>query len=160
MELTYENMLAVVKKFWDVLPGLTPENKHELEAICAPDCVFQYAYDQTEADHVSSHWEIYRAHLFYEPWPLYIMIDDKRKMANCVVREEPKHPVTGEIMKITSRYPDPWAAVVDPTAKGFFLHVVFEFKLHDGKAKIKTLFTSRIDENSVAWQRWRDLAKH
>ena len=41
-----------------------------------------------------------------------------------------------------------------------FIHVVFEFKLHDDKVKIKTVFTSSIDTNSVAWQRWRDLAKH
>jgi len=158
MELTYENMMAVVKKYCDLLPGLTPENKHEMEAICTPDYVSSYPGGQTEADHVSEHWETYRAHLYYEPWPLYIIVDDRKKMAATLFREEAKHPMTGELVKELGR--DPVTFVPTRTLDTIYLRQVFELTLHDNQVKIKTVFSSRIDTDSVEWQRWRDLSKH
>jgi len=156
MELTYDNMMAVVQKYCAMLPGLIPENKHEMEAICTPDCVFSYPDGQTEADHVSSHWETYRAYLHYEPFPLYIQIDERKKQADCVLLEEARHPETGELVKA---FKDPVTGVL--TEDTIYMRESFQFALHDGKVKIKTVFMGpRIDTSSVAWQRWRDLSTH
>ena len=82
------------------------------------------------------------------------MVDDRKKMAGCVVREEARHPVIGEIVK---QFKDP---LTGELVGVIFAYAGFEFTLHDNAVKIKTVFTSRINEKSVAWQRWRDLAKH
>ena len=153
-ELTYENMMAVVKRYGNLCPGLTPENRHEMEAICTPDAVFFYPEGKSEAEIVSSHWETYRAHLFYEPWPLCIMIDDKKKMAGCVLREEARHPVTNEFIK---RFKHPVTGELQDT---IYIRHAFEFTLHDNAVKIKTAFSSLIDIRSQNWKNWRDLAKH
>ncbi len=154
-ELTYENMMALVKKYCNMLPGLTPKNKFEMEDICTPDCVFSYTDGQNEADHVSSHWETYRAYLYYEPHPLYINIDERKKMADCVLKEEAKHPVTGEIVK------DAFDRLIPGLDGVITMRESFQFTLHEGKIKIKTVFMGPlIDVNSNMWKRWRDLASH
>ncbi len=155
-ELNYNSMLALIKKYCDMLPGLTPENKHEMEAICTPDCVYSYGDGQTEADHVASHWQTYRAYLYYEPHPLYIHVDEKNKTADCVLKEEAKHPVTGELVK------DAFDKYIPGLNGVAYMHELFEFTLHEGKVKIKNVFMGfgDIDPDSVAWKRWRDLAKH
>jgi hypothetical protein len=154
-ELNYDTMLATIKKYCDMLPGLVPENKHEMEALCTPDCVFSYPDGMTEADHVAVHWEIYRAHLYYEPHPLYIHIDERLKTADCVLLEEAKHPVTGELVK------DAFDKYIPGLNGSALMHELFEFTLHEGKVKIKNIFMGfgDIDPNSEAWRRWRDLSK-
>jgi hypothetical protein len=84
-KLTYENMMYVVKKYCDMLYELTPETKYKMEAVCTPDCLFSYPDGQAEADQVASHSQTYRANLYYEPWPMYILVDDRKKMADCVL---------------------------------------------------------------------------
>jgi hypothetical protein len=152
MELTYENMMAVAKKYCDQLPGLIPQTKHEHEAILTPDCVC--GFPETHADHVVAHWQTYRAYLYYEPWPCYIMIDERKKMANCVLKEQCRHPSTGEPVK---HYENPWTGKMEDT---FYMFEHFEFTLHEGQVKIKTVYVERINEGARPWQRFRDLAKH
>ena len=151
MELTYENMMAVVKKYCDMMVGLTPENKHEMDAILAPDYVGQHP--ERHGEHVSSHWKEYRAHLFYEPWPMYIIVDERKKMADCILKEEARHPVTGELVKT---FKNPVTGELEDT---IYMCEHFEFALHNGQVKIKNVFPQRINTDSVAWQRFRDLAK-
>jgi len=154
MELTYENMMAVAKKYCDILPGLIPATKHEMEAILIPDYVGQSP--EGEADHVSSHYKTYRAYLYYEPFPLYIIVDDRKKMADCILREDARHPMTGELVKAV--YKEPGFGV--PDQETVYMNEHFEFTLHENAVKIKNVFASRINPDSVAWQRFRDLAKH
>jgi len=154
MELNYENMMAVAKKYCDILPGLIPQTKHQMEAICTPDCVFGFPDGQTEADYVSSHWETYRAYLYYEPWPMYIIVDDRKKMADCALKEEARHPVTGELVKV---FKNPLTGELEDT---IYMCEHFEFALHDNAVKIKNVFLQRINADGMYWQRFRDLAKH
>ena len=154
MELNYENMMAVAKKYCDMLPGLVPQTKYQMEAILMPDYVGQSA--EGEADHVSSHWQTYRAYVYYEPWPMYIIVDDRKKMADCIFREDARHPMTGELVKAV--YKEPRFGV--PDQETVYMTEHFEFVLHDDQVKIKNVFSSRINIDSVAWQRFRDLAKH
>ena len=162
MELTYENMMAVVKKYCDMLPGLIPENKHEMEAICTPDCVFSYPDGQTEADHVSSHWQTYRAYLYYEPYPLYIHVDERKKMASTMFLEESRDPLTGKLVMGMGMFNQVTGVFSEKaTSDHAFMRQIFEFELHEGEVKIKTVTGgASVDPNSVPWQRWRDLAKH
>jgi hypothetical protein len=153
-KLTYDNMLALVKEYCDMLPGLTPQTKHEMEIICTPDCNFSYPDGQTEADHVASHWQTYRAHLYYEPWPLHIIVDDRKKMAKCILKEEARHPKTNELVKVIKN------EVTGEIEDTVYMNEHFQFTVHEGRAKIKNIFMSDIDTNSVAWKNWRDLTKH
>ena len=152
MELTYENMVAVVKKYFDIMPGLTPENKHEMDAILTPDYVGQHA--ERHGEHVSSHWKEYRAHCYYEPWPMYIIVDERKKMADCIVKEECRHPVTGELVKTFKN------EVTGEIEDTIYMCEHFEFALHDGQVKIQNVFRQVINTDEVSWQRFRDLAKH
>ena len=160
--LTYEKMMAVVKKYCDMLPGLIPQTKYKMEDICTPDYVSSYGGGQTEADHVSEHDQEYRAYLHYEPWPLYIMVDERKKMASCTFCEESRHPVTGKLVKGMGGYdPVKGLRVKPPTHDTAYMRQIFEFELHEGEVKIKTVTGgASVDPNSVPWQRWRDLAKH
>ena len=152
MELTYENMVAVVKKYFDIMPGLTPENKHEMDAILTPDYVGQHP--ERHGEHVSSHWKEYRAHCYYEPWPMYIIVDERKKMADCIVKEECRHPVTGELVKTFKN------EVTGEIEDTIYMCEHFEFALHDGQVKIQNVFRQVINTDDVSWQRFRDLAKH
>ncbi len=154
MELTYEMMQAHIKKFFDILPSITPENKHLLAEFHIPDAVYSYPDRQTEADHVAAHYEVYRAHVFYEPWPLYMMFDERKKIIDCVIREEARHPVTGELVK------DAFDKYIKGGGGIVFAHAVFELTLIGDAVKIKNTFLNVIDPNGAPWQNWRDLAKH
>ncbi len=153
-ELNYDNMMALVKKYCDILPGLTPETKYKMEDIVTPDCVYPYPDGQKEADHVAAHHETYRAYLHYEPWPLCILVDEKKKMADCVLCEEARHPLTGEIVKDAF---DKYEPGLDGVS---YMREVYEFTLHEGKVKIKNIFFSSIDTKGMAWKRWSNVARH
>jgi hypothetical protein len=152
-KLTYSSMMTLVKKYCDMLPELTPKTKHEMEAICTPDCIFSYPDGQTEADHVANHWQIYRAHLYYEPWPLYIIVDDRKKMAKCVLKEVAKHPKTNEPVEAIKN------EITGKIEDTVYMHEHFQFTVHEGKVKINNIFMSDIDTNSLAWKNWRNSAK-
>ncbi len=135
-----------------MLPGLVPQTKYQMEAILMPDYVGQS--EGGEADHVSSHWQTYRAYLYYEPWPMYIVADDRKKMADCLLKGEARHPATGEPVK---GFKNPVTGEMEDTV---YMYKHLEFALHDGQAKIQTVFSSRINTDSPFWHRFRDLAKH
>jgi hypothetical protein len=154
-ELNYDNMMALAKKYCDILPGLTPETKYKMEEICTPDCVYPYPNGQKEADHVAAHYKQYRAYLHYEPWPLCILVDEKKKVADCVLCEEARHPVTGEIVE------DAFDQYGTKGLNGVvYMREIFEFTLHEGKVKIKNVFFSPINTESMAWKRWTTVARH
>lgn len=157
MELTYEMMQAHMKKFIDLLPTLTPENKHKMAELHTADAVTSYPNNQSEADHVSSHHEVYRANVFYEPWPLYMMIDDRKKMVECVVREEARHPVTGELVK--DAFKGAWTPTGSP-AGVIYMHAIFELTLVDNEVKVKSTFLTVIDPDGIPFQNWKNLVKH
>ena len=139
MELTYDNMLAHLKKWLDMLPSVTPENKDKLKELFVPESMTPYEGGVGEWDHVSAHWETYRAHVTYEPLPFYITIDDRRKMAAIYCREEAKQPVTGELVKV---FKDPYTGEMVATIY-LMLHV--EFTLVDGEVKVKSQRFGRVD---------------
>lgn len=142
MELTYENMLAHMKKFWDILPGLTPENKHEMAELHTVDCVTSYPGGQSEADHVSSHHEVYRAYVYLEPPPLGMYIDERKKTVTCLIHELAKHPVTGEPVKA---FKNRWTGEMDSEVYALEL---FEFTLVNDQIKIKSMRIAGLQE----WQ--------
>jgi hypothetical protein len=148
-------MMVLVKKYCDMLPGLSPENKHEMEAICTPGCVSSYPDGVTEADFVSSRWrDECRYRLCYEPHPMYIHVDERKHTADCVLREEVFHPKTGELI---NDYWDKWKPGLGGVV---YLRESFGFQTYDGKVKINNVFMGpRIDTDSTNWQRWRDLCK-
>ena len=159
--LTYEKMMALVKKYCDLLPGLIPQTKYKMEDICTPDYIAAYGGGQTEADHVSEHYQEYRAYLHYEPWPLYIMVDERKKMASCMLWEESRDPVTGKLIKAMGWDPVKGVRVDPPTSDMAYMRQIFEFEMHDGEIKLKTVTGgANVDPDSTDWKNWRDLAKH
>ena len=157
-ELSYENIMGLVKKYCSLIPNLSPERKHEMEALCAPDCIFSYAGGVTEADFVSSLWNERRYILYYEPHPCYIHIDERQHTADCVFKEEVRDPKTGELMV---NYWDYWRPGLGGVV---YLRESFGFQLYEGKVKIKHVFMGpKIDVSEAfmneSWRRWRDLSK-
>jgi hypothetical protein len=158
-KLNYESIMALVKKYCNLIPDLSPARKHEMEALCTPDCIYSYADGVTEAEYVSSRWtDVVRYVLYYEPHPCYIHVDDRQHTADCVFKEEVRDPATGELIK---DYWDKWK----PGLGGIvYLRESFGFMLHDGKVKIKHVFMGpKIDVSEAfmdeSWRRWRDLSK-
>ena len=118
-ELTYENMLAFVKKYFDMLPTITgPECKPMVMEFFSSDFINFKGNTWTTGhptgeligkenifdakgwvDHLCEHADQYRAKCYYEPYPLYIAIDERRKFATVCIKEEKLHPVTGKAMK-------------------------------------------------------------
>lgn len=118
-ELTYENMLAFTKRYFDMLPSITgPESKPMAMEFFSTDykncmadiwvtgestgaqIVRQEIFDRKGwVDHICGHADQFRAKCTYEPYPLYIMIDDRRKMATVRLKEQKLHPVTGKGME-------------------------------------------------------------
>jgi len=152
-ELNYDNMMAVAKSYCQIIPALTPQTKHLLEAICTPELESV----RKHADKVSSHYKEYRAYLYYEPWPLFIAVDERKKIATCILREEDRHPMTGELVK-TGVHKHPVTGEIVDT---LYMSEDFEFALHDGKVKIKQVWSTSIDPDSAGWKRCVELAdKH
>ncbi len=156
MALTYEAMEGLMKKFFNLLPSITRENKHLLEELHAPGAVSSYADSQSEADHVSGHDEVYRAHITYEPWPFYMMFDDRKQMFHGLIKEEAKHPVTGEIVKA---FKDFWSPTGEPTGV-IYMEATIEFVEVNGVPKMKNTMLTIVDPNGSPFLNWKNKAKH
>ncbi len=154
--LTYEAMESLMKKFFNLLPSLTIANKHLMEELHAPGAVASYGEDASEADHVSGHEDVYRAYLTYEPWPFYMMIDDRKNLLHCLVKEEAKHPVTGEIVKAFKGF---WTPTGEPTGI-IYMDATFEFVEVNGEAKILNAILTIVDPNGSPFLNWKNKAKH
>lgn len=129
MELTYKNMMEHMQKYFDILPSIAPKKDPKIvdkvKEFLASDFMVRWGdapkfYDRDLwTDHLCGHADEYRATVLYKPEPLYIMVDDKKKMAACFVKEEMRHPVTGELLKV------------------FLLNVHYEFTLENNAVKFK-----------------------
>jgi len=113
-ELTYENMLAFVKRYFDMLPSITgPESAPMVREffspgykICMADLwltghptgeqiIKQEILDREGwVNHLTGHAGEYRARCIYEPWPLFILIDERQKQAIWRIKEQKLDPKT------------------------------------------------------------------
>ncbi len=134
MELTYENMMAHTKKFFDFLPKVAPETLDEFKSLFIDDYPATYPDGMTEAEHVVSHHDVYRAHVAYEPAPLEIMVDEEKKAAICFAHEEAKHPVTGAPVKVFNVL---GYGMAEPVSE-LYIVAIFDFALVANQVKLKS----------------------
>jgi hypothetical protein len=112
MELNYENMLAFIKKNYDFLPTLngTVEKARELEEYLTADCTIRRNIGPGLLDgkiviqnrdervaQLNGHAKEYRAVVSYDPYPLYIAVDDRKHIVTAMLREKYVYPPTGEV---------------------------------------------------------------
>jgi len=137
MELTYENMKQLLVDYFDILPSIEGEQyKPRMREFLAPDYKMHrpnriYAALEPVAavienreewvSHLCGHADKYKAVVSYQPEPLGIMIDERKKMGVMKILEEFRSTAPGK--------------KVFPDKKYFF--VFFEFCVHDDKVKIK-----------------------
>lgn len=158
-QIKYEDMVRLAKTYCDLLPDLSPARKHEMEALCTPDCDFPYPGGETEAEFVSEHWEKDSRYILeYEPHPMYIHVDERQNTADCILLEEVRDPATGELIE---DYFDNRSPVERMPGLGgvAILRESFAFREHNGEPKIESVFVSRVDPKNEAWRRWKDLAE-
>ncbi len=150
MELTYENMKDFLEKWFDFLPKVEPKTFDEFRELFAP--AFRIPHqgrflnrEEWAIGHIGTHHEVYRAHIYYKPAPLYIMVDDRKKMAACLITEEAKHPVTGEIVEVFKHH------ITGEPVGIIFMHANYELVLIDNAIKMKSEFLTRIDPKEKCW---------
>jgi len=142
MELTYENMKEMVQNYFDALPFIEgPQDEARMLEFFAPGCKvisgdpIRAQSREDHVKHICGHADVYRAVVSYQPAPLGIMIDERRKMVSMLIVEEFKHPVTGEFFLPEGYgYPKP----------KLFMNVIWELCLHDNKVKAKSETIIRI----------------
>lgn len=139
-KLTYEDMLSLIKRYFDTVPSITgPESAPKMMGFFSKDyknymadiwatgeptgeqIVKQEIFDRKGwVDHLCGHANLFRAKCFYEPYPLYIMIDDRKNTATVRLKEQKFHPETGK------------------SSQEFYMIVGFEFTQDEkGKALFK-----------------------
>jgi len=136
MKLTYESMMEHTQEYFDMLPSIDPETDpkivDKLKNFFSSDFIIRWGippkfHDRDQwTDHLCGHAEEYKATVLYKPDPLCIMVDDRKKMAACFVKEEMRHPVTGELLKV------------------FLLNVQYEFTVENNAVKFKRELISHI----------------
>jgi hypothetical protein len=127
MELTYDVMMDFTKKYFDLLKTIRPKEDpaivNKISNYFASD--FQIRWDEPPVlwdrkqwvDHLCGHSEEYIAHVIYEPYPLMLWIDDRKKVVGTYIREEARHPKTNSLLKV------------------FLIIAYFELKLENGEPK-------------------------
>jgi len=108
MELTYENMMDHIEKYFAILPSIDskadPGIVDKIKEFFTPDFKIHWADPpkvsnrEQWVEYLCGHADIYRARVIYQPAPWYFMIDERKKMADGLVKEELLHPVTGEVI--------------------------------------------------------------
>jgi hypothetical protein len=131
MELTYENINAMLNEYFDALPTIEgPQDEARMMEYFSPDFEILWPYfnfasvvqnREEWVKHLCSHADVYRATVTHEPHPLGIAIDVSKKQATVIHYEEFLHPETKE--HVLPR---------------MFCAVVFEFCIHDGKVKAQS----------------------
>lgn len=155
-EISYDDIMALVKKYCELVPKLSPDRRAEMEAITTPECAFGYPDGEKEADILAAFWDQARFHLIYEPKPYYIHVDERQRTADCILREEARDPSTGELIEDFFETHTPDAL---PGERGVsLLHEHFSFAVHEGKPKIDSVFASRINGTTDQWNRWVGLS--
>ncbi len=136
MELTYENMMKHTEKYFDILPSIDPKKDPKIvdkvRDFFSSDFIIRWGdppkFHNREqwVDHLCGHADEYKATVLYKPNPLCLMVDNRKKMAACFVKEEMRDSVTGELQKV------------------FLLNVHYEFTLENGAVKFKRELISHI----------------
>jgi len=129
MELTYESMMEYTERYFDILPSIDPKKDPKIvdkvRDFFSSDFMIRWGeppkFHNREQwmDHLCGHADEYKAIVLYKPDPLHIIIDDRKKIAACLVQEEMRHSVTGKPLKI------------------FLINVRFEFTLENKAIKFK-----------------------
>jgi hypothetical protein len=135
--LTYDNMMKFTQKYFDLLKDYelvkSPKFRDTMTGFFTNDFEIRWGQmvvkidnRQEWIDHICGHADNYIAVVDYEPYPLRIMIDDKKKMAACWIKEEVRDTKTDEVKKV------------------FLLNAYFEFKVEDNKIKFSKELISLI----------------
>jgi hypothetical protein len=138
MELTYQIIKKMLLEYFDSLPSISgPQDKARIKEFFTPDFKVRWAFNgrvsvtQTREEwvhHLCGHPNEYRAVVHYQPPPLGILIDEKKKLATMLICEEFLHPVTGFSVKPKEYVANYW-----------------ELALHEGKVKARREMINVID---------------
>jgi hypothetical protein len=136
MELTYENMVDHLNKYFDMIPKIDPASDPDIykkmEKFFSDDFQVRWGtpvkfFNREQwIDHLCGHANEYRALIHYKKSPYYFIVDDRKKMAAGFIREQMTHPESGAIIK------------------DFLINVHFAFTLVHGNAKFKYEMISQI----------------
>ena len=77
-------------------------------------------------EQLCGHADKYRVKVIHRPLPYYIMVDERKKLAACFVKEQWKRPGTGEVFT------------------EFLLNMHLEFVLEGNGVKLRKMLLSRV----------------
>jgi hypothetical protein len=136
MNLTYENMMAVAERYCDMMepidPRQDPNVRNKVRELFASDFVVRFGdparFQNREEwmEQLCGHADRYRVKVIHKPLPYYIIVDERKKLAACFVKEQWKHPGTGEVFT------------------EFLLNMHLEFVLDGDAVKLRKMLLSRV----------------